>query len=131
MKIHVMFPVEKCSSINYDVLLVKCGKHLMELYALEQNIGFQQWLTHLPSSWLEHQATFSQHKAKQRFQIEILKTISMWKIHAIRTPPVFTFEALKAAVSCYITPRIISNAKSSLLPVPQIIVGLPLKLTSG
>ena len=53
---------------------IKFGKPLIELYALELIIIFEQQLAHLASSWLINQATsLSRHLAKQGHlaQIEI------------------------------------------------------------
>ena len=67
------------SSTTYHILLAVLGELPMELYALKPTIGFQQWLAHLPSSWLVSQATLdSRHLGEQGFDtLHDLKTI--WK----------------------------------------------------
>ena len=68
-------------TITYHILLVEFGELPMELYALELTIGFQQWLAHLPSSWLDSQATsFSQHLTEQGFDT-LHKLTTMWKAY--------------------------------------------------
>ena len=69
MKIHMMSHVKVCSSTTYHILLAEFGELHVELYALKLTMGFQQWLAHLPPSWLISKvAPFSQHLTTQGFK---------------------------------------------------------------
>ena len=56
MKIHMMSHVKVRSSTTYHILLAEFGELRMQLYALKPTTTFEQWLAHLPASWLVSQA---------------------------------------------------------------------------
>lgn len=58
MKIHIMSHIEIHSLMTYHILLTKFGELSMKLYTPKPKINFQQWLTHLPSSWLVKQSHY-------------------------------------------------------------------------
>ena len=66
MKIHMISHIKVHPSTTYHILLAKFGELPNILYALKLTLSFQQWLAHLPCSWLVSQeVSLSRHLAKQ------------------------------------------------------------------
>ena len=66
MKSHMMSHVKVRSLTTYHILLAEFGELRMELFAPKLTMSFQEWLAHLPSSWLANQAnSLSCHLAEQ------------------------------------------------------------------
>ena len=106
MKMHMMSHVKVHSLIIYHILLAKFGELLIQLHAFKLTMGFQQWLTHIPPSWLVNKApSLSQHIAEQGFNSWYIPTtmrktswdLSHWEIH--NNPTVFktTYVNIKEA----------------------------------
>ena len=79
MNINLTSHVKGCSSTTCHVLLAEFGELLVELYTLKQIMSFQQWLAHLPTSWLVNQvASFSSHLVEKGANTWH-KSTTMWK----------------------------------------------------
>ena len=75
----MVFHVKVQSLTTYHILLAEFGELPIGLYIVKLTMGFQQWLTHLSSSWLVSRASsLSRHLPKQRFNT-CYKSTTMWR----------------------------------------------------